>query len=319
MNPVPLFEWHEVLIEFIGFVASFLATGAVGFRFFVERGRGAAQHSNASDEARVYADALKKAAFLGFLGALVTAGLLFQRLPASAQRAHTDVMGLLRTNMMTLSQVVLLVIGIIGLAVASRGIRGGWFLALLGFVGSPLRGVFTGNLTRIVNPTHQMFAGLWIGTLLILMIAGMATLFRHEGARSRRASIGADMLNSFSPFALFASAGVATFGVITAWRHLKVLSNLWTTPYGLALIAKLCVVAVVVGFGAWNWLRQRARLGSDDGLHSINRSAKAELVAATVVLILTGILVSIPAPRAPGAGPTVPAGATVPVQGNPAP
>lgn len=319
MNPEPLFAWNEVLMEFIGFVASFLATGAVGFRFFVERGRGAASHSNASDEARVYADALKRAAFLGLAGALVTGALTYQRLPQAAKRAHTDVAGLLQTNMMTLSQVVLLVLGIIGLAIAARGVRAGWMLALLGFIGSPLRGIFTGNLTRIVNPAHQMFAGLWIGTLLILLTAGISTLLRHESARSRRASIGADMVNSFSPFALFASAGVATFGLITAWRHLKVLSNLWTTPYGYALIAKLFVVGIVVLLGAWNWRGQRARLGTDDGLHSIRRSARAELVAATVVLVLTAILVSIPSPRPPGAKPTgdAPPGASAPVQSAP--
>lgn len=299
----PLFEWHEVAIEFISFVASFLATGAVGFRFAVERGRGAAVHSNASDEARVYSDALRKAALLGLVGSIVSAILLWTKLPAAAARAHTDVPGLLSTNMMTASQVGLLILGIIGLALAWRGMRAGWILAMIGFVGSPLRGVFTGNLTRLVNPAHQLFGGFWIGTLAILLLAGIGTLLRNEAARSKRGEIAADMVNSFSPFALFASAGVATFGVITAWRHLKVLSNLWTTPYGYALIAKLCVVAVVVALGAWNWKKQRPRLGSEEGMYSIRRSARAELVAATLVLVITGILVSIPAPRAPGQGP----------------
>ncbi|MBA3655974.1 MAG: CopD family protein [Gemmatimonadaceae bacterium] len=299
MNPEPLFEWRDVVLEFISFVASFLATGAIGFRFFVERGRGAASHSNASDEARVYSDALKRAALLGLAGAIVTAILISQRLPESAQRAHTDLGGLLRTNMMTASQVGLLIVGIIGLVIASRGIRAGWYFALLGFVGSPVRGIFSGNLLRLVNPMHQLFAGLWIGTLLILLAAGIGTLLKSDAVRAKRGTIAADMVNSFSPFALFASAGVAIFGVITAWRHVKVLSNLWSTPYGYALIAKLCVVAIVVGLGAWNWRRQRPRLGSEEGLHSINRSARAELTAAAVVLAVTGILVSIPAPRRP--------------------
>lgn len=317
----PLFEWGEVSLEFVSFVASFLATGAVGFRFAVERGRGAATHSNASDEARVYSDALRKAALLGLLGAIVTAVILYTRLPASAERAHTDVAGLLRTNMMTASQVGLLILGIAGLALASRGTRAGWILALIAFVGSPLRGVFTGNLTRIVNPAHQMFAGLWIGTLFILVVAGIGTMLRTDAVRSKRGAMAADMVNSFSPVALFASAGVATFGVITAWRQLKVLSNLWTTPYGYALIAKLCAVALVVVLGFWNWRRQRPRLGSDDGLFAIRRSARAELVAATLVLVLTGIVVSIPAPRAPGQGPpgSTPPAANAPVQPGSAP
>lgn len=312
----PLFEWRDVSLEFISFVASFLATGAVGFRFTVERGRGAAIHSNASDETRFYSDALRSAALLGLIGSFVSAILLYTKLPESAARAHTDVAGLLTTNMMAASQVGLLVVGIIGLGLAWRGIRMGWMLALIGFIGSPLRGVFTGNLTRIVNPAHQMFAGLWIGTLFILLLAGIGTLLRNGAVKSKRGPIAADMVNSFSPFALFASAGVATFGVITAWRHLKVLSNLWTTPYGYALIAKLCVVVIVIGLGAWNWKRQRPKMGSDDGIYRIRGSARAELIAATAVLVLTGILVSIPAPKAPGEksreGP--PAGVNAPAQ-----
>ena len=296
----PLFEWREVALEFLSFVAAFLATGAVGFRFAVERGRGAAVHSNASDEARVYSDALRRAALLGLIGSVYSAVILFTKLPKAAARAHTDVAGLLSTNMMTASQVGLLLLGVVGLAIAWRGVRAGWVLALIGLIGGPLRGVFTGNLTRIVNPAHEMFGGLWIGTLLILLVAGIGTLLRNDAVRSRRGIIAADMVNSFSPFALFAAAGLATFGVITAWRHLKVLSNLWTTPYGYALIAKLCVVAIVLGLGAWNWKAQRPKLGSDDGMYSIRRSARAELMAATIVLVLTGILVSIPAPRAPG-------------------
>lgn len=301
----PLFSWQEAALEFAGFVASFLATGAVGFRFAVERGRGAQVESGASGESLFYAQALRKAALLGLIGSVVSGIFLVSELPASAEEAHTSVAGLLTTNMMAASQVALLVAGIAGLALAWRGVRAGWILALIGFAGSPLRGVFTGNLVRIVTPAHQMFAGLWIGTLFILLVAGIGTLMRNESVRTRRGLLAAEMVNSFSPLALFASAGVAFFGVITAWRHLHVLSNLWETPYGLALVRKLIFVAAVVGLGAWNWRRQRAKLGSDEALQSIRRSAGLELAVATVVLVLTGILVSIPAPRPPGELPSV--------------
>ena len=310
----PLFEWRDAAMEFTSFVASFLSVGAVGFRFAVERGRGSASHSNASDEARVYSDALRRAALLGLLGALVSAFILYTKLPGSAARAHTDVSGLLRTNMMAASQVGLLILGIIGLAIASRGARVGWVLALVGFIGSPLRGVFNGNFLRLVNPAHMMFAGLWIGTLFVLLVAGIGTLLSNDAARAKRGTLAADMVNAFSPFALFASACMAILGVVTAWRHLHVLSNLWTTPYGWALIRKLIFVAVVVALGAWNWKKQRPKLGGDDGMHSIRKSARLELIAATIVLVLTGILVSIPSPKAPGEGAKPQPAANAPVQ-----
>jgi putative copper export protein len=76
-----------------------------------------------------------------------------------------------------------------------------------------------------------------------------------------------------------------------------VLSNLWSTPYGYTLIAKLCVVLVVVGLGAWNWRKQRPLLGTESAAAVLRRSATAELIAATVVLAITSVLVSLPSPK----------------------
>ena len=107
------------------------------------------------------------------------------------------------------------------------------------------------------------------------------------------------MINAFSPVALGSAFVLVVFGVITAWRHLKYLAALWTTPYGYALLAKLFVVLIVIALGAWNWRRQRPLLGSESAATAIRRSASAELIAAFVVLIVTAILVSVPTPELP--------------------
>jgi copper transport protein len=109
----------------------------------------------------------------------------------------------------------------------------------------------------------------------------------------------ADIVGRFSPVALGAAALLGITGVITAWRHLKYLSALWTTPYGYTLDAKLAVVAIVVGLGAWNWRRMSPRLGAEDAAHHLRRSAKAELTFAGIVLALTALLLSIPSPKLP--------------------
>jgi putative copper export protein len=114
----------------------------------------------------------------------------------------------------------------------------------------------------------------------------------------------AEMVNGFSPLALTCGVVVVIFGVITAWRHLPTIDALWTTPYGWALIAKLVFVACVFALGAWNWRRQRPTLGSESAADSIRRSSVAELSVAGVVLVITSILISLPAPprpKAPGA------------------
>jgi copper transport protein len=149
-----------------------------------------------------------------------------------------------------------------------------------------------------VNPVHSLAAGLWIGTLFVLVVAGLSALARHEHGRARRGAIAADMVNGFSPLALTMGPIVVTFGLITAWRHLHVLSNLWSTPYGYALMVKLALAATVFSLGAWNWRRQRPTLGSDDAASSIQRSATSELAVAVLVLVATAIVVSLPAPKA---------------------
>jgi copper transport protein len=109
------------------------------------------------------------------------------------------------------------------------------------------------------------------------------------------------MVNGFSPLALTMGGLVVLFGLITAWRHLHVISNLWSTPYGITLIIKLCFVAAVFSLGAWNWRRQRPTLGTEGAAVSIRHSSMRELSIACIVLIITSVLVSLPAPRAPRA------------------
>jgi putative copper export protein len=145
---------------------------------------------------------------------------------------------------------------------------------------------------------HVLAAGLWIGTLFVLVVAGLSALLRHEPTRARRGAIAADMVNGFSPLALSMGGIVVLFGLITAWKHLHRLDSLWTTPYGYALIAKLCFVAMVFALGTWNWRRQRPTLGTEGAAASIKRSASMELTVAAIVLMITAIVVSLPSPKA---------------------
>src|SRR6185503_11524129 len=112
----------------------------------------------------------------------------------------------------------------------------GWALAMVGMLIAVLQPVYTGrSLSSRVNAVHILAASTWLGTLLVLLligIRGVATSTSAAGAQ--RAELVADLVNSFSPLALVASAIVAITGLTTAWLHLKRISSLWTTSYGLA-------------------------------------------------------------------------------------
>src|SRR5262249_38759321 len=150
-------------------------------------------------------------------------------------------------------------------------------LAALGIIAGSLRRALLGKWTSLVNPIHSLAAGLWLGTLFVLLAARLSALLLHEPTRARRRAIAADMVNGFSPLALPLGGVVIVFGLITSWRLLPRLSNLWSAPYGYALIAKLVFVVLVFALGAWNWRWQRPLLGAEATAVSIRRSSIGEL------------------------------------------
>jgi putative copper export protein len=310
----PLIHWPEPIVEYIGFVAEFLAVGAIGFRYAAVRhrlGAGERVADGVPGDDAFYADACARAARIGLFGAVVQALMFANALPENAARAHTTVSGLVTHDLMTGAMAVLTVVGLIGLLLAATRRRVGWPLAAGGVLLTPLAGIVTLQWTRLVNPVHRLVASLWLGTLLVLVVAGLGYLLRDSRVHERRGAIAADLVNGFSPLALASGGILVLTGIITAIRHLNPFSSLWTHPYGWVLIWKLVFVAIVFGLGAWNWRRARPTLGSESAAVAIRRSSVRELVVAAIVLAFTAVLVSIPSPRPPR-----PAGA--PVSGAPA-
>jgi Putative copper export protein len=291
----PLVDWADPPRELLGFVAQFLAAGAIGFRFFALRG------PQAESDRPFYEAAGRRAAMIGIVGIVMSILLILAQLPALAARRHMSVGALVTTDTSTTLQAAFFALALLGFALAIGRIGPGWPLAAASVVAGSLRAAFLGKWISLVNPVHVLAAGLWIGTLFVLVTAGLMSLLGHEPSRDRRGAIASEMVNGFSPLALTMGGVVVLFGVITAWRHLHILSNLWSTPYGYTLIGKLCFVAAVFGLGGWNWRRQRPLLGSEAAASAIRRSATAELTVAAIVLLITSVLVSLPAPRPPGA------------------
>ena len=298
MQAEPLLHWQKPIEEYVGFISQYVALGAVGFRFAAV-GRRAAAAGADSAEGAMYADALRLAATVGLAGATVQAVMLELSLPKSAARAHLSIPELLTQKLPAGAQVVLLALALVGLLMAAANKNFGWRLALVGLVGAPLTAILAGEFARLINPIHRVAGGLWLGTLFIIVVAGIGTVMRHEAVRERRGAIVADMINGFSPLAL-TGAGLLVFsGISTAWRHLNPFSSLWTTPYGYALIVKLLLVQVVFAFGWWNWKRVRPALGPEGSIPMIRRSSRAELTVAALVLVASAIVVSLPSPKPP--------------------
>lgn len=293
MQAEPLIHWPEPAYELLEFVAAFLAVGPLGFRYVVAR-PAAAPSIGGLD---VYVLALRRAAAIGLAGAALTLLHVALVLPELAARRHVGMAAAIAGDPLVMARILLTALAAVGYLLAWRGSAAGWPLAAVGVIGSILRNAVNGIWPQLVNPLHLLAGGLWIGTLFVLVVAGLTAVRTLEQSAERRGMLSATMVNAFSPLALAAGSGVVLFGLMTAWRHLEYLSALWTTPYGYALLVKLGLVALVFSLGAWNWRRQRPRLGSEPAAAALRRSAWSELAVAALVLIVTSILVSLPTPR----------------------
>ncbi len=273
------FELSEAARQFVQFLAWFAIFGPLGFRYVVLRGIGGSPLEPERELAAVddvHASALRRAAVIGFGGAVVLAADL---LPLTARNT-----------------VSLTCAGILILAYGLARFRGfAWHIALLTGLVLVFQSIVRLNWATLVNPIHRTAAALWIGTLFVLVSAGLPAVLRAP-LGTRRGPLVADLIARFSPLALFGAGFLVLTGVITAWRHLGTLPALWSSAYGITLIIKLCFVAVVVGLGAWNWKRMAPRLGTEETAHDIRRSATAEVSVALLVLVITAVLVSLPAP-----------------------
>jgi putative copper export protein len=292
-GPPPGFSYQDALMELIRFVGSFLAIGAVGFRFgIVRRVRGM------SDESRTILGA-DNAALLGILGVLLLAVNALGGPFLTSIADNKSFAEALPKNLNPFEfKLAMLALAFIGFALVRSSPPFGWTLAAIGVLFVVLQPLYTGrNFSGKVNAVHILAASTWLGTLLVLTLVGIRGLIRSHASGGQRAGLVADLVNSFSPLALTASAIVAITGATTGWLHLKRISALWTTSYGIALMVKLMLVLIVVVLGAWNWKRVRPSLGTEGTEHTIRRSATMELTFAGLVLLATSVLVTLPSPR----------------------
>ena len=292
-GPPPGFSYRDALMELIRFIGSFLAVGAIGFRFgIVRRVRGM------SDEARTILRA-DNAALIGSLGVLLLALNVLGAPYLSAIADNKSFAEALPKNLGPFEfKLAMLALAFIGFALVRATPSFGWTLAAIAVVFIILQPLYTGrNFSAKTNAVHILAASTWLGTLLVLTVVGIRGLIRNHSSGEQRARLVADLVNSFSPLALTASTIVAITGATTAWLHLKRISALWTTSYGIALLVKLALVLTVVVLGAWNWKRVRPSLGTEGTEHTIRRSSTMELTFAALVLIATSVLVTLPSPR----------------------
>ena len=140
---------------------------------------------------------------------------------------------------------------------------------------------------------HFAAVGMWLGGLaaLLLFVRGAAT--HDKGAAVRR----------FSRIAAFGLVVVAVTGVVRGVEELSAWSELATTGYGRAVLAKALLLVGIAALGALN--RRRSVPVAASNLGRLRRTSRFELGLAAAALAVAALLgtISPPAdaqPPAPG-------------------
>ena len=113
---------------------------------------------------------------------------------------------------------------------------------------------------------HVISAGAWLGTL--------AALVGVVRAAVKRGAVASDVLPgavvAFSPLALLSAGTLVGTGLFATWLHVGSLGGLFGSMYGRILLAKVALVGVAAGLGAYNWRRVTPRLGSSEGRRGVH-------------------------------------------------
>ena len=149
-------------------------------------------------------------------------------------------------------------------------------------------------LAMVIHALHVLGAGGWVGGLAMLVLAAVPAALASPEA-DRHGDV-ARLVAAFSPTALGFAGLLVLTGAIAGWRNIGSWDGLLHSLYGQRLLAKLAVLAVTAGTGAYNWKRVLPSLGCATSSARLRRSATVELGAALVVLVITAVLVATPMP-----------------------
>jgi copper transport protein len=147
---------------------------------------------------------------------------------------------------------------------------------------------------------HGIAAAAWLGGLvglLILVVGPAQTLAEGDRVRLLAAAVV-----RFSSLAILSVAVLVVTGTYRALAELDSLSQLVTTGYGIALVVKLGIFAVMLGAGGYSRIvvhprLERTALGLDDhdrgASRALRTSLRVELALAAALMVAVGVLVAM--------------------------
>ncbi len=140
------------------------------------------------------------------------------------------------------------------------------------------------SLSVGLQAVHFTVAGMWIGGLAALLI----------GLRGQPSAAKSAAIRRFGFVAVTGLVVVVATGIARAFGELRAWSELLTTGYGRAVVAKLLLVAIIAALGYRN--RTWAVPASSADLRPLRRTSSVELVFAAAALGVAALLGTLAPP-----------------------
>lgn len=139
---------------------------------------------------------------------------------------------------------------------------------------------------RILLGYHVWAALLWMGALIPLWYA--CQVMPTAKLQS--------LMHRFGVLAMWLVAVLLACGVVLAYQLVGSVNALITTPYGLMLLAKVGLVAVILGFAAWHKYRLVPQLTDQVVVLRLQRSIGLESLVGLAILLVTVLLTTVVGP-----------------------
>jgi putative copper resistance protein D len=165
-------------------------------------------------------------------------------------------------------------------------------IAWTGHAGSTLGQM--GNLHLTADALHLFAAAAWIGGLVSLALL-LSAARRHQAFAW--ASLARDAAQRFSTLGIVSVATLLLTGIVSAWILVGSFQALLVTEYGLLLMLKIVVFAVMLVLAAVNrfWLTPRLALSSGNeaqlpALRQLTRNSVIEIALGFTIFAIVGAL-----------------------------
>lgn len=186
--------------------------------------------------------------------------------------------------------------------VAARpiGRTGAWTLLLVAIVvgaqtgmGHSAGDVWPGPIGHLLDGVHLLGAGIWLGTLAILLALVLPIL--RSGAP---VVATARMVQRYSIYARTGVILIVVTGVIEAVVYARSWHLFITATWGRLLIAKVIVMLGVLALGGYNWrvVTPALERGDEASIPRLERAIRIELLLGLVLLCITAFLVATALP-----------------------